>query len=100
MQILHSAKYFAFAAFSEIRRSLCCDAVGSGLLTSAGTAYLLVHPIGCILASARDLNTRERGKEPSADDRDLWHCGGLWGLPRRGRWADVGAAPGARDDPQ
>jgi hypothetical protein len=47
------------------------------------------------LGSARDLNTRARGKEPSADDRDLWHRGGLWSLPRRGRWAGVGAAPGA-----
>src|SRR5918998_5604995 len=33
------------------------------------------------------------------DERSLWRSDRWWGVPRGGRWADVGAASGARDDP-
>src|SRR5215216_7506719 len=56
----HPFRTVSEGVFSEVR--LSADAVVSVLLASAG-ACLLVHPPGCILDSACDLNNR-KGKSP------------------------------------
>jgi hypothetical protein len=53
---------FPCKVFSEVRLSAC--AVVSALLASADT-YLLLHPPGCILGFAGDLNNRKGNSPPT-----------------------------------
>src|SRR5918994_1228246 len=79
-----------------LRTSHFADGVGPVLLASCASLFAFTPP-GIYLGRPR---VRTKGGWLSADERSLRSPGRWWGMPRRGRWAGLGAAPGARGDPQ